>query len=297
MNTETKEIRIDSLIPFKYHSGQTYTGERLQMMMDSIQHSGLMNPIIVRPVSSNKYEIISGHNRAKAIKELGHSVILADIRYDLSDDEAMQLFYESNLNQQSFSDWNYSQKIEAVRYTVKMIKEYSQQGKRNDLAGKASDKHGDETSVQTGQKSGMNPRSSTTRDKMARRLGISTATLSKYRRIIKLPDELVTEIAHLLDEKKISFEAAYMISDLEDEDIRLLINSINRNPEQKIDLDLLKTFGKTNKRKGDAAIICPITSRGILAVLTAQKKSSSSDILTPIRRSDVINEIQANKPQ
>lgn len=224
MNRETKEIRIDSLIPFKYHSGQTYTGERLQMMMDSIQHSGLMNPIIVRPVSSNKYEIISGHNRAKAVKELGHSVILADIRYDLSDDEAMQLFYESNLNQQSFSDWNYSQKIEAVRYTVKMIKEYSQQGKRNDLAGKASDKHGDETSVQTRQKSGMNPRSSTTRDKMARRLGISTATLSKYRRIIKLPDELVTEIAHLLDEKKISFEAAYMISDLEDEDIRPLIN-------------------------------------------------------------------------
>lgn len=297
MNRETKEIRIDSLIPFKYHSGQTYTGERLQMMMDSIQHSGLMNPIIVRPVSSNKYEIISGHNRAKAVKELGHSVILADIRYDLSDDEAMQLFYESNLNQQSFSDWNYSQKIEAVRYTVKMIKEYSQQGKRNDLAGKASDKHGDETSVQSGQKSGMNPRSSTTRDKMARRLGISTATLSKYRRIIKLPDELVTEIAHLLDAKKISFEAAYMISDLEDEDIRPLINSINRNPEQKIDLDLLKIFGKTNKRKGDAVIICPITSRGILAVLTAQKKSSSSDILTPIRRSDVINEIQANKPQ
>ena len=53
--------------------------------------------------------------------------------------------------------------------------------------------------------------------------------------------------SHIYSMRKDIIEAAYMISDLEDEDIRPLINSINRNPEQKIDLDLLKIFGKTNK--------------------------------------------------
>ena len=50
MDREVRKVRIDSLIPFKYHSGQTITSERLQMMMDSIQRSGLLNPIIVRPL-------------------------------------------------------------------------------------------------------------------------------------------------------------------------------------------------------------------------------------------------------
>lgn len=295
MNRETKEIQIDSLIPSKYHLGQTYTSKRLQMMMDSLQRLGLMNPIIVRPVDNNKYEVISGHNRAKAAKELGYRVIMADVRYGLSDDEAMQLFYESNLNQQSFPDWNYLQRFEAVRYTEKMIREYSQQGKRTDLEKKALDREKNETSVQTRQKLEMHSQPSTTRDKMARQLGISTATLSKYRRIIKLPDEMVTKIAHLLDEKKISFEAAYMISDLEDEDIIQLIESINKNPAQKFDLDMLKIFGKTNKRKGDAGIICPITSQGILAALVPQKEPPR--IITPITREDVLREIQANEAQ
>lgn len=296
MNRETKEIQIDSLIPSKYHLGQTYTGKRLQMMMDSLQHSGLMNPIIVRSVDNNKYEIISGHNRAKAAKELGHRVIMADVRYGLSDDEAMQLFYESNLNQQSFSDWNYLQRFEAVRYTEKMIREYSQQGKRTDLEKKALDREENETSVQTRQKLEMHSQPSTTRDKMARQLGISTATLSKYRRIIKLPDEMVTKIAHLLDGKKISFEAAYLISDLEDEDIRLLLDSINEKTEQIIDLHLLKIYGKTNKRKGDAAIIAPITPQGILGVLRGPKKEPPH-IIHPIYRQDVLDEIEANKSQ
>lgn len=51
-----------------------------------------------------------------------------------------------------------------------------------------------ETFVQTRYKLKENSKRVTARDKMARRLGISTATLSKYRRIIKLPEELLDPI-------------------------------------------------------------------------------------------------------
>ena len=56
MERETKEIRLESLIPFKIHSGKTYEGERLQQMMDSIERRGLIAHIIVRPVADGKYE-------------------------------------------------------------------------------------------------------------------------------------------------------------------------------------------------------------------------------------------------
>ena len=93
MDSEIREINIEDLVPFKYHSGQMYEGERLKQLMDSIENLGLASPIIVRPVDNGKYEIICGHNRAKAVKTLGHNIISADIRYGLSDDKALKLFY------------------------------------------------------------------------------------------------------------------------------------------------------------------------------------------------------------
>lgn len=52
---------------------------------------------------------------------------------DLSDYDALKLFYEIKLSRQPFSDCSYLQKIEAVRYYNGIIKECSQQGKRTDL--------------------------------------------------------------------------------------------------------------------------------------------------------------------
>lgn len=84
--SQMESISIEQTIPFKEHSGQTYEGERLQELMDSISNCGLLSPIIVRPAKDGKYEIICGHNRVKAMKALGHSHILSDIRPDLSDE-------------------------------------------------------------------------------------------------------------------------------------------------------------------------------------------------------------------
>lgn len=67
---------------------------------------------------------------------------------------------------------------------------------------------------------------------MAQRLGISTATFSKYRSILKLQEELVGAIAQLLDENRISFEAAYRISQLTDYDAKVLVRLIQESSEE-----------------------------------------------------------------
>ena len=68
--SEIKEVRIGDLIPFQLQSSQTYHGERLEQLASSINNVGLMTPIIVRPIEGGKYEIICGHNRTNAMREL-----------------------------------------------------------------------------------------------------------------------------------------------------------------------------------------------------------------------------------
>ena len=165
----------------------------------------------------------------------------------MSDDEALGLFYDSNLNQQSFSDWNYSQKIKAIQYTESLIKKNSQQGKRSDLLEKKDTTTDGETSVQGGHKSEEKSRRNTTRDRMARRMGIATATLSKYRSIIKLPDDLIEVLAQLLDEKEITFEAAYRMSGLKPHAVEWLVKHVGRSSSMKIDLAKLKELCALSK--------------------------------------------------
>lgn len=272
MERETKEILIESLQPFKEHFGRTYEGERLLQIMRSIEKNGLLNPIIVRPVVNNQYEIICGHNRTKAMKALGHStiMIIAGIR-ELSDEESIEIFYESNLNQQSFSDWSYSERIKAVMYPEKKIQEYSQQGRRSDLGRKRMEKSEDGTSVQIRQKLDCSTKQITTRDKMARRLGISTATLSKYRRIIKLPEELLDPLVRLLDEKKISFEAVYVISNMRDSDMKTLIDGIERYPDRKLDLKILKKLPHREDESKNSDVIYPRSREAVLEALVSKE--------------------------
>ncbi|MCI8799976.1 MAG: ParB N-terminal domain-containing protein [Lachnospiraceae bacterium] len=279
MDREIRELELEDIVPFKHHSGRIYEGARLQQMMDSIEHVGLMDPIIVRPTDSGKYEIICGHNRAKAVKALGHGTIRAEIRYGISDKEALEMFYDSNLNRQSFSDWNYAQKFEAIKYIEELIKETSCQGKRNDLEKKKCIGTEDGTCVQTRHKSPENSRRSTVRDKMSNRLGISTATLSKYRRIIKLPDNLLQSIAQLLDEKRITFEAAYTISNMQNQDIIWLLEGLERHPYRIPDLRKLKELPHRNDEKSDE--IYPVSKKKVLAALAPRP---SSGIITPVKR-------------
>ncbi len=273
VSNEIRKIKIKDLISYHNHSFQTYHGERLKQLMDSIERLGQMNPIIVRAVRDEKYEIICGHNRVEAMKELGCDTIMADVRYELSDEAAEELYYDSNLNQQSFNDWSYSEKIKAVKYYEKIIRKNSQQGKRTDLERKQLKEN--ETYVQSRQKLAAIPKRSTTRDRMANSLGIAPATFSKYRRIIKISDKLLESIALMLDQKKITFETAYRISGWEERDIELFVEYIDNFSNMKIDMD--KFRGLCARRK-EMEVLAPLSKTEFKEILI-----SEDAILTPKR--------------
>lgn len=272
MHRETKDVKLEELVPFKSSQEQTYENDWIQQLTDCIKKAGLMSPVIARPVDGGKYEVICGNNRVKALEMLGCEIIHADIRSGLSDEEAAVLYYDSRLNQPPFSAYSYSQKFEIVKHCEKFIKENSRQGKRSDLEDRITIKtvKGTKdtcTQLVPGLKDGnrelvpnlrlkesCKSRRPTIRNEAADRLGISKATLDKYMRIIKLPDALLQSIADLLDEKKITFEAAYSISNMTDEDIKSLVRDINKYPNGELDWNRIKNSPKRNAKESDDII-------------------------------------------
>ena len=162
------------------------------------------------------------------------------------DNELEQLL---NLNHQPFSGWSYTQRFQAILTVEQLIREHSRQGKRTDIAEKWEQGQG--TCVQSSQNRDRKGRRQTTRDVMAQRLGISTATFSKYRSILKLSEELVGAIAQLLDENRISFEAAYRISQLTDYDAKVLVRLIQESSVRglKLDVDKLNQYAAKTYRQ------------------------------------------------
>lgn len=273
-----QELRLEDLIPFSIPT-QTYRGERLEQLVDSIKRLGLMNPIIVRPIDDGKYEIISGHNRVQAMKELGRDTIRADVRVGLSDDEAKSLFYDSNLNQQSFTDWNYTQKIRAIQYYIELMEENKQQGKRNDKNSAVEDG----TCVQNRHKSDKNSkRRPTIRDRMAKKLSISTALFSKYKAIAKLPNEQMESIVCLLDERRITFEIAYTMTKLDGTNLEWLLEELDQSTDSKVDLSILRSSKSLMKcKEGEGRI--PVRSREMIKDLLIPKNPNSSSF-SQVRR-------------
>ena len=160
--SEIKKIKIEDIVAFKNHPFKVEDNESIKELVQSIKENGLLNPIIVRP-KDNKYEIISGHRRLKAMELNGNDEIETYIK-ELSDDEAVIQMVDSNLQRDkilpSEKAFAYKMKLDAIKH----------QGKR--------------TSVHNDQK--LN-----SRDKIAENSNESSSMIRRYIRLTYLIPELL----------------------------------------------------------------------------------------------------------
>lgn len=86
------DIQLNALEENPFQPRTHIDSEKLTELSESLQANGLLQPIIVRldPNNSRRFQIIAGHRRAQAARQLGwdsiRSVILSD-----TDDKAMQV--------------------------------------------------------------------------------------------------------------------------------------------------------------------------------------------------------------
>lgn len=118
----TKNININLLIPFENHPFKKRDGIEQRELVDSIAQNGLLEPIIVRSFPAGKYEIISGHRRVEACKELGITEVPATIK-ELSKDEATIAMVDSNIHREhllpSEKAFAYKMKLDAMKHQGK----------------------------------------------------------------------------------------------------------------------------------------------------------------------------------
>ena len=120
------------------YARQPYSVDRpsadLVRLMDSIERTGIAEPLIVRPRSEGGYEIISGHRRDYCAKMVGLDTRPVIVR-EYSDEDADILVVDYNINRENLLP---SEKAKAYKLKLDAMK---RQGARTDL-----------TSLQNGEK-------------------------------------------------------------------------------------------------------------------------------------------------
>lgn len=108
------------------YSRQPYTIDRptpdLVRLMDSIEHIGIAEPLIVRPREGSGYEIISGHRRDYCAKVVGLDTRPVIVR-NYSDEEADILVVDYNINREDLLP---SEKAKAYKLKLDAMKRQGQ---------------------------------------------------------------------------------------------------------------------------------------------------------------------------
>ena len=135
------KIKTKDIISFKDHPYKVEEDDSLKELMDSIEKTGLIHPVIVRE-KNNKYEMISGHRRLKAYELLGIDEIEADIK-ELTDDEAIVFMVDSNIHREkilpSEKAFAYKMKLDAIKHQGKKLETSETEVWKTESADKISD--------------------------------------------------------------------------------------------------------------------------------------------------------------
>ena len=186
---QVQQIPIDALYPFTNHPFKVLDDEAMTRTVESIAQYGVLAPLIARPrPDGDGYEIISGHRRQYAAKLAGMDTLPVIVR-QMSDDAAVILMVDSNLQREhilpSERALAYKMKLDAMRRTSgRPSKENPRQ-----LVGNF------ETADVVGKESGESGR--------------------QVQRFIRLTN-LIPELLDMVDEKKISFNPAVELSYLDE---------------------------------------------------------------------------------
>jgi len=99
---DMKHVPIDLIQRGKYQPRTDMHEEALQELANSIRVQGIMQPIVIRPISSDKYEIIAGERRWRACQIVGLDTIPAIIK-PVGDEAAIAMSLIENIQRENLN--------------------------------------------------------------------------------------------------------------------------------------------------------------------------------------------------
>lgn len=124
------QVPIDELVDFpaEMHRFRPATGQRLKDLEDSIRINGILNALLIRVLPDGSKQILAGHNRRTAARNVGYKVINCVVKDAATDDEALLIVIHDNLHNRDLLP---SERGWAYRDTLEI--KGRRQGQRTDL--------------------------------------------------------------------------------------------------------------------------------------------------------------------
>ena len=195
-----KDISIYEITDFPNHPFKVKMDDKMLETIESVRDHGVLVPALVREKPTGGYEMISGHRRKMASELAGKETMPCIVR-NLSDDQAVIVMVDSNLQREEILP---SEKAFAYKMKLEVMK---RQGQRTDLtslllATKLKGKRSDEL--------------------LGEQVGESKDQIRRYIRLTYL----IPEILEMVDDKKISMRPAVELSYLPKEEQEILYDTM-----------------------------------------------------------------------
>lgn len=198
------EMDIDRLHDFRNHPFKITADRSMVELKDSIEKYGILNPLIVRPVLEGYYEIISGHRRKFAAKQLGYTKVPVIIKV-MKEDEAVVAMVDSNLQREYISP---SEKAFAYKMKYDVMKQPASGGKRGRIDHR--------------------PKGKRTIELLAEEYGESPKQVQRYLKIT----EFIPELLAKLDDGLLAFSPAVELAFLKEGEQKLFLEAMEFSQAQ-----------------------------------------------------------------
>ena len=86
---------------FPDHPFKVRMDVEMEQMVESVRERGVLSPVLVRPMPDGSYQMASGHRRKRAAELAGLPTLPCIVR-ELTDDEAIIIMVDSNLQRERF---------------------------------------------------------------------------------------------------------------------------------------------------------------------------------------------------
>jgi ParB family chromosome partitioning protein len=148
---EIREIPLDAIDSNPHQTRLLFAPEALQQLADSIRETGLAQPIVVRPATSDpqRFVLILGERRCRASKLAGKTTIPAIIR-QVSEQQAAEMTVVENLQRQDLTC------IEQAAAFFRLSRDFG-----------------------------------LTQEQIAQRVGVSRESVANYLRLLRLPEGVI----------------------------------------------------------------------------------------------------------
>lgn len=123
-NSSIDEIPVETIELNPFQPRQQFSAESIAELAESIQAQGIIQPITVRRLGANSYQLISGERRLQATKLIGLSTIPAYIR-SANDEQMLEMALIENIQREELNPleiaFAYNRLMEECSLTIEQV--------------------------------------------------------------------------------------------------------------------------------------------------------------------------------